>query len=496
MTEEADLDQLYPRLIAASLGLLCVLVTVVTIPYIGGAAQPANESFNTSTFDLEWQQPMAYENTKIVVEDVDNDGGAEIAVGDYTYSEQSRYGILASNGSWYWQRESSEVVWPKTVGNVTPGPHEQFMFKQKDWSGSNAQGNWIRPYSVNGSYYWSDGLADLTDGVKTTDYDDDGLTEVVATSNLQGYLKVWQDTGELVWRLHSPKHVEIPYGFADANQDGHPEILTNVGNAATWRNKGLQLITPDGQNGVERLWSYGEGNIIRPRFAQLDGDEKLEVFAVFQENGTVQSLDTNGSELWRTETPTTNAEGDIAEIVGDDTADLIVQGKSNISVVDGSTQSVETIRIGNKTHGVELYGDTIAYRTASEFGLATFDQGVVVNWTLDTNTTELAVGNVTDATGAEIVLAKKDAVQVYAVSEYEDLLPTDLRSQSGQALDRSKSPSQNGSAGIPVLSRFSDSSESLGIGIIVLLGSVGGYVGYRKLNSSDSAEQSEDRQYE
>ena len=474
------------RATVASGGSLCVVVLFLIFLTGGGAAQFEQSTLNNSTFELEWEQSMIHDNTKILVEDIDGDEKAEIAVGDYTHSQQSRFGILSSNGTWHWKQNDEDVVWPKAIGNITADAGEQFLFKRKGWSGSNAEGNWVRPYSLNGSYDWSDGIGDLTDGVKTADYDDDGLTEVAATSNLLGFLKVWQENGELVWQVRSAEHVEIPYGFADANQDGNPEILTNIGNARTWRNKGLQLITQDGQDAVDQLWTFGEGEIIRPQFAQLDGDDNLEVYAVFQRNGTVQALDSDGARLWRVETPTTKAGGKAVDIVGDDTTDLIVKGNSSVSVVNGATQSVQTIQIGNKTQEIELHGDTIVYRTAREFGLATPERGVVENWTVDTNTTEIAVGDATDASGAEIVLAKRDAVQVFAVSGYEELLETDLQTQSGQKSNAGERESDSGN--VPLLTRFSDSESSVALGILVILVTIVAFAWHRRRSDGSSGQ--------
>lgn len=351
-------------------------------------------------------------STRVEVADADGDGTDEVGITSASPRGPTTYGI-AEEGTWVWQEQSSADIQVPSSADVDGDETPEMIFKAKVAS------SWVRPYTYSGDYLWDGQTPDWPGSAFPVDYDGDGKAEIAALSGYNGYFRVFDDDGSIVWDVQATPLVDKLHDFRDVVGGEVPELLTPTGRAFENTGTGLQLVRRDGKSGATRLWSYGPTERTRAKFTDVDGDGSLEVLAAYPERGEVRAVDTDGSELWIESVGLSGKRASIFDINGDGVADAAVWSGTEIALFNGLSRETSKLTTNSPIQLVRQFTDgKLLAGTRDSVLVVTPEDGIVGSRSIEGEIKDIAVGDVDGDDQPEIVLGYGD--RVVAIPNFSD----------------------------------------------------------------------------
>jgi|TARA_B100000959_G_C14941833_1_gene608167 outer membrane protein assembly factor BamB len=228
--------------------------------------------------------------------DIDGDGKPEIVFGTY-YNDEHVYALNGEDGSllWKFKSEGGPVDTSILLHDLTGDGRPEVVF------GDSASGT-LFCLKGDGEVLWKFAGQSGTDSPPAAaDLDGDGKVEVVygtmKKGGKDGFVNVLDGaTGNPIWSVEMPGHIQSEPGLADLNGDKVLDVLV-----ANWMGDG-KLRALSGKDG-EELWSFETNDSVYHgvSIADFDKDKKPEV-AIADRNGNVWLLEGESGELvWQTE---------------------------------------------------------------------------------------------------------------------------------------------------------------------------------------------------
>ncbi len=294
------------------------------------SCNPTTYCFDGKTGAIIWSARTRGSDSPPTVADTDGDGKLEILHGEFGGWVRC---LNAEDGSLAWDLAVDTRSWIQTAPTILDADGDGALdFVVATWNNNAGDTNTIRAYRCGDrALLWSVPLADVTyHGTTVADLDKDGKPEL-AIGDYSGTLYVLNaEDGSLAWTkqsLGAGHYIGAPVSAGDINGDGSCELI-----AVSWYK--VMALSPDGQ----LLWDYdidGYGTAFRGvALADVDGDALLD--AVFgTSNGLLIALKgIDGSLLWSVDLAA--AYGDsrfgldhapiIADLDGDDKLDVFIVG--------------------------------------------------------------------------------------------------------------------------------------------------------------------------
>ena len=354
-----------------------------------------------------WTIPMEYPQFQMTTGDVDDDGSAELAVGNHGSYGPSEFGVV-EQGRWVWNQSSDAPVHAETIGTVDTDMSPEFIFKSK------VSSTWVRPYGIDTSSLWSVTHRGWPDTVRAADTDNDGKSEIAAMSHNNGYLTVIDNDGDVTWRTQSRANIERLFGLTEVTGDDTPEILTH--SPPNDDKQGLQLITKTDTGGVEVVWRAEPNAPVRATLSELDSDTDAseEVIAAYPGRGLITSLDAEtGETRWREQVASADRIR-FADVTGDETPEVLLWSDTTLRVFSADSRSLielstsaPILRATGSGNGTLLLltEDALISRTAEEELTRVQIDGTQVN--------EMSVGDTDGDNNPEVALGAGGSLRLY-----------------------------------------------------------------------------------
>ena len=225
--------------------------------------------------------------------DIDGDGKPEVVFGTY-YNDEHVYALNGEDGSllWKFKSEGGPVDTSILLHDLTGDGQPEVVF------GDSAYGT-LFCLKGDGEVLWKFAGQSGTDSPPAAaDLDGDGKIEVVygtmKKSGKDGFVNVLDGaTGNPIWSVEIPGHIQSEPGLADLNGDTVLDVLV-----ANWMGDG-KLRALNGKDG-EELWGFETKDSVYHgvSIADFDKDKKPEV-AIADRNGNVWLLEgESGEPVW------------------------------------------------------------------------------------------------------------------------------------------------------------------------------------------------------